>query len=553
MNKSSNITKLISKYIIIVFIMTAFVAVDVVIVYSKTKEGEKTAQIVNAAGRQRMLIQEMAKQILLLNQSETPPEGSKHLDAFESSLKLFSSTHNSLLRGGGIESFPIENNQKILAILSDQGQKLDKSVRQFIIDATNFIILTKNEGPKDKRLIKAMLDAAAITKGSISEGLDKVVDQLQLNSEKRAQTLAEYLIISTTIGLLLLALMSLVVLWPAMKKLDKNEKKIQDHFQELNHVKQILLSAQQLANVGSWELYHGNKELICSPQIQCIFEDDISDFSTNYKKYLSAIMPEDRAMIHQSNKEGLQTKRTLDQQYRIVMKDGRVKHVKAHVRSIYDVANKPIKTIGAIQDITEQVIAQTEMESSLRQTIEALADTLEVRDNYTAGHSHNVAKFSEEIAIELGLSQDRINGLTLASMVHDIGKIQVPMEILEKSGRLSEEEFEMIKQHPQIGYDILKELKFKQPVAQIVYQHHERMDGTGYPNGLVGEEILLESRILAAADTLEAMACDRPYRKALGIEKALEVIKQGSGISYDAQVVSACLYLYGKRIHTQAA
>lgn len=169
---------------------------------------------------------------------------------------------------------------------------------------------------------------------------------------------------------------------------------------------------------------------------------------------------------------------------------------------------------------------------------------LETRDPYTAGHQNRVALLSRAIGEEMGLSSDQILGIYMAAQVHDIGKISVPSEFLTKPGRLSKPEMELIRCHPQEGYDILKDIPFPWSVTRFVVQHHERMDGSGYPLGLSGEEIAIEARILAVADVVEAMASDRPYRPALGLTIALEEISKNSGKFYDPQVANACVSLF---------
>lgn len=181
------------------------------------------------------------------------------------------------------------------------------------------------------------------------------------------------------------------------------------------------------------------------------------------------------------------------------------------------------------------------MAESMEGTIAAVANTVEMRDLYTAGHQRRVTEIAEAIARKLGLSDDRIRGLRLAGIVHDLGKINVPSEILNKPAKLSDVEYELIKTHPQTGYDILKHVKFPWPIAQIILQHHERMDGSGYPKGLKGDDILLEARIIAVADVIDSMMSHRPYRPALGLEAALAEIRQGSGTIYDPAVVDACV------------
>jgi len=169
---------------------------------------------------------------------------------------------------------------------------------------------------------------------------------------------------------------------------------------------------------------------------------------------------------------------------------------------------------------------------------------------YTAGHQRRVADLAVAIAAELELPTDKIDGVNMASTIHDIGKIAVPAEILSKPTNLSDIEFGLIKSHTQAGYDILKDIEFPWPVARAILEHHERIDGSGYPNGLKGDEILMEARIMAVADVVEAMASHRPYRPALGIEVALEEIEKNKGTYYDSDVVDACLKLFReKRYH----
>ena len=184
------------------------------------------------------------------------------------------------------------------------------------------------------------------------------------------------------------------------------------------------------------------------------------------------------------------------------------------------------------------------LRKSLEQSIQAIAATVEARDPYTAGHERRVSELSVAIAQEMGLEEDRVNGIRLAASIHDLGKIKVPAEILSKPGKLTALEFMLIKIHPQAGYDILKEIEFPWPIADIVLQHHEKLDGSGYPQGLKDDKILIESRILTVADVMEAMASHRPYRPALGTDSALEEIERGRGSLYDPAVVDICLRLF---------
>ena len=184
------------------------------------------------------------------------------------------------------------------------------------------------------------------------------------------------------------------------------------------------------------------------------------------------------------------------------------------------------------------------LQRALEGTVHALRSAVELRDPYTAGHQRRVSQLACAIANEMGLPEEQIEGLRLAGLIHDMGKMTVPAEFLSKPGSLNETEYGLIRMHPQVGYDVLKEMDFPWPLADIVLQHHERLDGSGYPHGLSGEEIILEARILAVADVVEAMASHRPYRPARGIDDALEEISQNRGRLYDPEVVDACLKLF---------
>ena len=203
---------------------------------------------------------------------------------------------------------------------------------------------------------------------------------------------------------------------------------------------------------------------------------------------------------------------------------------------------------GIVRDITDRKLAERKLEGTLEDlrkamgaTIQAITHVVETRDPYTAGHQRRVADLARTIATEMNLPHNKVEGIRMAGVIHDIGKISVPAEILSKPGKLTYKEFELIKDHPQTGYDILRDVEFPWPIATIILQHHEKMDGSGYPQGLKGDEICLEARIIAVADVVEAIASHRPYRPANGIDAALVEIEKNKGIFYDAEVVGACL------------
>jgi len=207
----------------------------------------------------------------------------------------------------------------------------------------------------------------------------------------------------------------------------------------------------------------------------------------------------------------------------------------------------PARVVGVIQDVTRLKAAEREaLESAARLrravegTVAAMGALVETRDPYTAGHERRVTQLAVALATELGLDDVAVETLRLAGEVHDIGKVAVPAEILTKPGKLSFDEMAIVREHPRAGADILAPVEFGAPVADLVRWHHERIDGTGYPDGLAGEKIPLEARVLAVADVVEAMASHRPYRPALGVDAALAEIRDGAGRIYDADVAAAC-------------
>ncbi len=209
--------------------------------------------------------------------------------------------------------------------------------------------------------------------------------------------------------------------------------------------------------------------------------------------------------------------------------------------------------IGMVRDITErhnmeimQARHAEQLAQSLHNTVLALVRTLEKRDPYTAGHQQRVAELSSAIGREMGLSDHQIKGLHLGALIHDIGKIYIPFEILNRPGKLTSEEFMLIKTHSTVGHEIIADTDFPWPIADMILQHHERMDGTGYPAGLRGNDIILEARIIGVADVVEAMSVHRPYRPSLGIEKALTEVTRTRSTGLDPAVVDACLTLFSE-------
>ena len=208
----------------------------------------------------------------------------------------------------------------------------------------------------------------------------------------------------------------------------------------------------------------------------------------------------------------------------------------------------------SLRDITERKQAEKEKQQSfekerkaLEATVRAISEIVERRDPYTSGHQRRVGELARAIAAEMKLSADQIEGIGTASLIHDIGKISIPAEILTRPSNLSDIEFGLIKEHSRSGYEILKDIEFPWPIARMVLEHHEKMDGSGYPNGLSREQLLIESRIITVADVVEAMASHRPYRPGLGLEAALAEIVKQRGIHYDPEVVDACMRLFREK------
>ena len=230
-------------------------------------------------------------------------------------------------------------------------------------------------------------------------------------------------------------------------------------------------------------------------------------------------------------------------------KDGKIISVE-YVSNIYKVANDSVIQCN-IRDISDRKDAETKSQDyqnsiaiSMHEMVDTLTSLMGQKDPYTAGHEARVSNLAVKIAKELNLPQHFIEGICVSAMLHDIGKVAIPAEVLTKPTKLHDFEMAMLRNHAQEGYDILNHVHFPWPVAQIALQHHERLDGSGYPNGLKGDSICMEARIVAVADCVEAMAGDRPYRKAVGIDAALKMIEENQGKLFDSEIVQACIKLF---------
>jgi PAS domain S-box-containing protein len=268
---------------------------------------------------------------------------------------------------------------------------------------------------------------------------------------------------------------------------------------------------------------------------------------------LSLVAEKDRGTVSENNRRLLAGEtRNISYGFTALRKDGSTVEVGANAARATHNGRPAI--IGLLQDISEKKRAEEEIRRYVEQLKNAFMSTVEIattlsemRDPYTAGHERRVSEIAVAIGAELGLDERQQEGLRVAGHLHDIGKITIPAEILSKPGKLSAIEFQLVQGHAEASYDVLKAVEFPWPVAQVALQHHERMDGSGYPHGLKGEAIMLEARIMAVADVIEAMSGHRPYRAALGIDKALAEIERGRGSAYDANIADACLRLFREK------
>ncbi|MGD0278873.1 MAG: PAS domain S-box protein [Smithella sp.] len=264
------------------------------------------------------------------------------------------------------------------------------------------------------------------------------------------------------------------------------------------------------------------------------------------KPFIEFVYPDDRNLVMERHIKRMSGESVPDvYSFRVVAADGTIKWIEIHAVMITWEGNPA--TLNFTGDITERKQAKDTLNLSLMKirqalgaTVQAISFLIETKDPYTAGHQRRVADLARSIATEMGMTTDQIDGIRMAAIIHDIGKISIPAEILSTPRKLTDIEFSLIKTHPQSGYDILKDIEFPWPIARMVLEHHERMNGSGYPNGIKGDQTLLESRILSVADVVEAMSSHRPYRPSLGIDAALDEITTNKGILYDQAVVDAC-------------
>ncbi|MCX7919482.1 MAG: PAS domain-containing protein [bacterium] len=322
-----------------------------------------------------------------------------------------------------------------------------------------------------------------------------------------------------------------------------------------------LATAIEMAYLGYWEYDVLNDTFTFNDQFYRIFHttaEQVGGYTMRSAEYAKRFChPDDAYMVAEEVRKAIETtdpNYSRQIEHRILYADGGIGYITVKFFIVKDSHGRTIKTYGVNQDITARKQAELALEQSyaqlrriLDETVKALASAVETRDPYTAGHERRDAIIASAIAQEMGLTESQIEGIRIGSLLHDIGKIAIPAEILTKPAKLTPLEYTLIKTHPQVGFDILKDIEFPWPIAQIVYQHQERLDGSGYPRGLKDGEIILEARILMVADVIEAMSSHRPYRPALGLNVALAEIEKNQGILYDPQVATVCLRLFREK------
>jgi len=295
-----------------------------------------------------------------------------------------------------------------------------------------------------------------------------------------------------------------------------------------------------------WEVDVSGKYVYSSPVCEKILGYKPEELLE--KHFYDLFVPEEQEQLKETAFKAFANKQPFHEFINLnIHKDGKLVCMSTSGVPILDKKGNLLGYRGVDMDITERKQAEGKLKKTRDAALDTMSRIIEAKDPYTSGHQHRVCQLAIRIAQELTLPEDKVEGIRIASLIHDIGKIGIPTEILSKPTKLSDIEFSLIKNHSQIGYDILKSNDFSYPVAQIILQHHERLNGSGYPNNLKGDEIILEARILGVADVVEAMSSHRPYRPALGIDKALEEISQNKGILYDPQVVEMCLKLFKEK------
>ncbi len=359
---------------------------------------------------------------------------------------------------------------------------------------------------------------------------------------------------SVTKGTLFVVLMS-VVLYLLLMRLNETERRAATHFSGsseqlvLNNIPTLFQNMPMLSYALDWD----GKTLRTLWVSENLF--DVLGYTTEEALktgwWESCVHPDDRLRALEESKHILASGGG-DHYYRIKHSNGHYVYFHDELRQVEGSSGNSF--VGMWRDISTEESAleqvqeySTKLEKTILGTITAISHMVELRDPYTAGHESRVGNLASAIALEMGLDMDTQYGLRIAGLLHDVGKISVPAEYLTKPTKLTNAELEIIKSHASNGFGILKNIDFPWPIAEIAYQHHERMNGSGYPRGLKGDEILLEARIITVADVIESMATNRPYRHALGINKALQEIEKNAGKLYDVDVCNAALTLFRQK------
>jgi PAS domain S-box-containing protein len=310
----------------------------------------------------------------------------------------------------------------------------------------------------------------------------------------------------------------------------------------------LLREAERLAHLGSWEWDVVSGDSHYSDEWRRIH--GLGDEAMPMPEMLKMCHPADAEVVWGAIQRLRAEKVPVTFDHRIVRLDGDVRHLSAIGRPILNAAGEIEKIFGASLDVTDRVTAQRalllrerRLQRALAGAVSALATTVEIRDPYTSGHQRRVAELAMRIAQLLGWPEERVGDMQVAAMLHDVGKVVVPAEILAKTTRLTDDELEIVKGHSLAAAEILAPVEFDGPVHEAIVQHHERLDGSGYPHGLRGDEIIAEARVLAVADVYEAMISHRPYRPGVAREDVFAELRAGAGERYDADAVEVCLQL----------
>ncbi len=308
----------------------------------------------------------------------------------------------------------------------------------------------------------------------------------------------------------------------------------------------LLRLAGHLAHLGGWNVDLRKNRVYWSEEVAAI-HDMPPDYSPTVEEGIDFYAPEYKQKIARVFQQCANDGIPYDEEMQIITGKGRRVWVRTAGVPEGDSSGRIVRVLGCFQDITTRKNSEQELRQALEKMIGVLAELVERRDPYTAGHQRKVARLSRAVALEMGLDDERADRIAMAGAIHDIGKISIPAEVLSRPGKLSPIEMELVRQHPRQGYEILKDVQTRWPLAEMVHQHHERLDGSGYPRGLKNGDILLEAHILGVADVVEAMESYRPYRPSLGIDAALEEIESKKGLLYDPEVVDACSRLFREK------